>query len=84
MDPAFKVPACRNSGEGNNGRARGHSCACTLTCCPSLLHVQGRRMPDPPAHRCSWQGFPLSITIQLPAQQASTSPNASAAQHFTA
>jgi hypothetical protein len=30
---------------------------------------QGRRMPSPPAHRTSWRGFSMTVTVQLPTQQ---------------
>lgn len=60
--------------------------ACTLRCQASIAHSrhqpsarppppsarQGRRMPSPLAHRSSWRGFPLTVTVQLPAQQVSS------------
>lgn len=38
-----------------------------FNCSPFLL--QGRRMPSPPAHRSSWRGFPMTVTVQLPTVQ---------------
>ena len=36
---------------------------------PASPALQHQRMPHPPAHASSWQGFDISVLVQLPAQQ---------------
>jgi hypothetical protein len=45
-----------------------------------LLGRQGRRMLVPPAHRSSWRGFPLRLTLQLPTAQVSGCAQAQVAE----
>ncbi len=68
--PGFCVASVGGARQGVGCHPMGQPSTRSCACC---LCVQGRRMPSPNAHRSAYQGFELTVNVQLPAQQVRSS-----------